>query len=84
MLRYIVRHLSQYILVLVIFTIGLASFWLLESESTKIVIAFAFSALYFLWGIAHYAGEHTNIQTSTFLEYLVLSGLILFVLLNLV
>lgn len=81
MLGYFLQHASEYLLLLLIFIGGLLSLFLLEDRQLKMVVAFALTGLYLLWAIWHH-WEQGNLKRSTLLEYLVIAGVTLWVLLS--
>lgn len=83
MIGYIVRHAFQYILLLIILAGGILTLFLVPNHTIKVTIVFSLTSLYFLWAIWHHWEEKT-LNMATLLEYLVIAGVILWVLVSVI
>jgi hypothetical protein len=77
--KQIVDHLIEYLLLLLVLTIGFLILKFVPIVAWKVVLIFSLAAFYFGYGSYHHFSEK-NLKLATVLEYAVLSVIIVIVL----
>lgn len=76
MIGFVSTHLTQFVLLTIIFVTGLMIFTDMVQMSSRLTLVVLMAVLYFLFGIIHHVQEK-NLSNSLVLEYLVISLLLL-------
>lgn len=75
------KHSAQFIMLLVIFSIGVFIFFTAHDQTVKKISLVSIAIIYPLWGILHHL-EHGHLKRSIFIEYVLVGLLVLVALLG--